>query len=257
MKLEFTSQGRGRAVVLLHGFPLDRSLWLHQREALSARCRLILPDLRGHGASPAPPGAYTMDELADDVIELMDDLGVTEPVIGGMSMGGYVVLSLALRFPREFRALLLINTRAGADTPETARVREDLAQLVEGQGSPQSVVDAMLPKLFAPGTYAEQPALVEQYREQMLRTSPLGVAGALRGMAIRPDRTPDLARIALPTLVVAGQGDQLIPISESQKLARGIAGAELAEIADAGHMAPCENPSAFNQVILDFLDKLP
>jgi pimeloyl-ACP methyl ester carboxylesterase len=135
MLLAFDDVGPGPVVVLIHGFPFDRSMWSHQRSSVGSIYRVILPDLRGHGTSAAPEGIYTVDEMADDVLELLDALQIAEPVvIGGLSMGGYVALSIAARHPERLKALMLINTRASADTSETARVREDLARQVESSG---------------------------------------------------------------------------------------------------------------------------
>ena len=103
---------------------------------------MIAPDLRGHGETAAPDGVYTMDDMADDVIELLDALQIREPVVlGGLSMGGYVALSAALRYPDRFRALMLMDTRAAADTPEAARNRQALADQVEATGTIDAVVD--------------------------------------------------------------------------------------------------------------------
>ncbi len=141
MLLAYDDVGPGPVVVLLHGFPLDRSIWSHQRSSLGSIYRLILPDLRGHGTSAAPDGVYTVDEMADDVLELLDALQITEPVvIGGLSMGGYLALSIADRHPERLKALMLLNTRSSADTPEGVRVRTELAQQVEASGDTKEVV---------------------------------------------------------------------------------------------------------------------
>src|SRR3954468_10571235 len=131
MLLNYTDDGPGPVVVLIHGFPLDLSMWDSQRTTIGSMYRVIAPDLRGHGRSAAPEGIYPIDDMADDVVEMLDALRIGEPVVvGGLSMGGYVALSLAARYPKRLRGLMLINTRAVADSPEAARVREDLAQQV-------------------------------------------------------------------------------------------------------------------------------
>ena len=129
MRLAYTDTRTPPVVVLLHGFPLSREMWVEQLRALGSTYRVIAPDLRGHGESEAPKGAYTMDEMADDVVELLDHLGADGPVVlGGLSMGGYVALSLVLRHPRRVAGLMLFDTRAAADTAEAAKVREETAQ---------------------------------------------------------------------------------------------------------------------------------
>jgi pimeloyl-ACP methyl ester carboxylesterase len=232
-------------------------MWEPQVDGVGSIFRIIAPDLRGHGDSPAPEGVYTMDEMADDVIELLDTLHLDGPVVlGGLSMGGYVALSLVARYPQRFRALMLMDTRAGADTPEAAQKREELAQTAIAAGNPAAVVDAMMPRLFARKTLEEHPERVEPLRAVMERNTPRGLAGALRGMAIRPDRRGALAAIQVPTLVLVGEEDALTPPSEAQALADAIAGSWLEVVPQAGHLAPYENFAIANAVILRFLESL-
>jgi pimeloyl-ACP methyl ester carboxylesterase len=257
MRLDFDDDGPGPVVVLLHGFPLDRSMWHHEQSTVGAIYRVIAPDLRGHGTSAAPEGIYTVDEMADDVIETLDLLQLTGPVVfGGLSMGGYLVLSIAARYPDRVKGLMLMNTRASADSPEAARVREDLARQVKAAGNVEAVVATMLPRLFAKSTYEHHPHLVARTHHQMARTPVRAVAGTLRGLAIRPDRSGLLAGIKAPALVLAGKEDQLIPIEESETMARSLPNARLVTIDGAGHLAPLENPKATNAAILAFLESV-
>lgn len=254
MRLAYSDEGSGSAVVLLHGFPLSRAMWREQIAALAPSHRVIAPDLRGHGGSPDPEGLYTMDELADDVIELLDGLGIGGPIaLGGLSMGGYVALSIMERCGKRVGALLLMDTRASADTPEAARDREANAQAVLAAQSARSLVEKMVPRLFSQATLNDHPERVEPLRCLMEETSPRGIAGALRGMAIRPDRRALLAQIAVPTLVLVGEDDVVTPPDEARGIASAIPGARLVVIPKAGHLAPYENPGASNQAILQFL----
>lgn len=257
MLLNYSDDGPGPVVVLLHGFPLDLSMWDAQRETIGSMYRVITPDLRGHGRTAAPDGIYPVDDMADDVIELLDALKISEPVVlGGLSMGGYIALSIAVRYPKRLRGLMLMDTRASADSPEAARIREELAREVEETESAGPVVASMLPKLFGPAGTARRPELVGQMREVMERTVPRAVAGTLRGLAARPDRTADLSRITLPTLVMTGSDDAMIPIEESRAMSSAIPNAELVIIPDSGHLAPVENPAPANAAILRFLSSL-
>jgi 3-oxoadipate enol-lactonase len=257
MDLAYADQGPGRVVVLLHGFPLRREMWREQLTGLGSIYRVIAPDLRGHGESPVPEGVYTMDEMADDVIELLDTLHITERIVlGGLSMGGYVALSLVARYPDRVRALMLMDTRASADSPESAAQREATARSVLAADSAAPVVDAMLPRLFAPITLEQRPERVEPMMELMQATSPRGIAGALRGMAVRPDRRGDLPKISVPTLVLVGEHDAITPPDEVRAMAAAIPDARFEVIPQAGHLAPYENYSAANAVILQFLNSL-
>ena len=257
MLLAYDDFGPGPVVVLLHGFPLNRKVWSAQATTVGSIYRVIAPDLRGHGDSAAPEGVYTMDAMAGDVIELLDALQINEPVVlGGLSMGGYVALALLASHPERFRALMLMDTRASADTPESARNREELARAVESSGNAKHVVDAMLPKLFSDETRARRANLIGPVKAGMERTAPRAVVGALRGMAQRPDRTANLASITIPTLVLVGEHDAITSVDEARRMASALPNAQLAIIPNAGHLAPLENAEASNEVILDFLGQL-
>jgi len=257
MHLAYSDEGPGPVVVLLHGFPLSRAMWEEQLSGIGSTYRVIAPDLRGHGESPAPEGVYTMDEMADDVVELLDSLSISDRIVlGGLSMGGYVALSLVVRYPDRVRGLMLFDTRAGADTPEAAQNREASARAVLAADSAKELVDAMIPKLFAPITLEQRPERVEPLRAVMENNTPRGTAGALRGMAIRPDRRADLPGIQVPTLVLVGEHDAITLPAEAKALAAAIPNARVEVIPESGHMAPYENPSAANAVILRFLKSL-
>jgi len=257
MKLAFSDTQHAPILVLLHGFPLSREMWVEQLASIGSVYRVIAPDLRGHGQSESPAGAYTMDEMADDVVELLDRLEVKQPVVlGGLSMGGYVALALVLRHPRRVRGLILCDTRAAADTPEAAKGREETARLVLREGSGRSMIETMVPRLFGKTTREKHPQRVEAMLAVMERTSPQGIAGALRGMAIRKDRRGDLERITVPTLVLVGEDDVISPPVEARELAASIPDARLEIIPAAGHLAPYENPLAANDAIVRFLHRL-
>lgn len=256
-RLAYDDTGEGSPVLLLHGFPFNRSLWSEQAEALSSKYRIITPDLRGFGESAAEDeeATATMETLAQDAAALLDELKIDRAVIGGLSMGGYVALAFTRLFPLRVRALILADTRAQADSPEAQKGREETAAkaLREGIGT---VADAMLPKLFAPATAAEHPEIVERVRAMIMGTSTKGAAAALRGMAERPDRTHFLAQILAPTLIVVGGEDAITPPKDSEVMRREIRGSRLVVIPNAGHVSNLERPHEFNQAVGIFLDEL-
>ncbi len=255
MELAHDDVGAGRVVVLLHGFPLDRTMWVEQVRALSPKFRLVVPDLRGHGNSPATSEhAYSMDLLAADVVELLDRLEIFEPVsLCGLSMGGYVAFSLVLNHASRFDRLVLMDTRASADSSETAQRRETNARELESTGSMRSIASTMEPKLFGETSRKVGLEAIERTTAVMMNTDPRGAAAALRGMAVRPDRRPILASIALPTLVVVGEEDMLTPPAEAQEIASGVPGARLELVSKAGHMAPLEQPAHVNSLLDRFI----
>jgi len=255
MLLAFDDDGPGPVVVLLHAFATDHTLWAAQRAEVGLIYRLIVPDLRGHGRSAAPAGVYSIDDMADDVMETLDALQLRAPVVvGGVSMGGYVALSAVARYPDRFRALMLFDTKAAADSAEAAATREDLAREVEASGSVAKVVEEMVPRLFAASSLESQPKLVARVRAVMLKTSPVAVVGSLRGMAARPDRRGDLAKVDMPALVVVGAEDALTPPEEARSMAEALPRGRLVVVPGAGHLSPAEEPAACNRAALEFLN---
>lgn len=255
-RIAYTLAGAGRPLLFIHGYPLGRSLWRPQVEALASSAVVIAPDLRGHGDSAAPAGEYSMDLLADELHGLLAALKIDQPVVlCGLSMGGYIALAYYRKFSAGVAGLVLAATRVGADSAEGKANRERTAALAVEAGVP-AVVDAMLPKMLAPDTYTQNPDLVRQVRDLMLRTSLNGVLGDLAGMRNRPDSTPTLPEIRVPVLIIHGQQDQLIPPGEAQNTLSGVPSATLALIDRAGHLPNLEQPDTFNQAITNFLKSL-
>ncbi len=240
----------------IHGFPLSNLLWDPQVFDLADIVRHIVPNLRGHGVSEATAPPYSMAMFADDCIAVLDDLGIEEPImIGGLSMGGYVAFEICRRHPERIGGMILAATRAGADTDETKQRRDEATKLVRDQGV-EAIADAMLPKLMAPQTYAKDPDLVHFVREMMLETSVDGVVGALAAMRDRHDSVGDLPLFDLPTLVIHGDEDQLIPLAEAERMARELPDAKLAVIPGAGHLPNLEQPELFDDAVREFLEGL-
>ena len=251
----YSSSGAGQPIVLIHGYPLDHTIWDPQREYLSQDYFVLAPDLRGHGKSESSPGPYTMDLLARDVHALIDHLHLEPVVLGGLSMGGYVALAFMRLFPQRVRALILADTRAEADTAEAKSRREQQAQTVLRNGTGE-VVDQMVPKMFTEKTVREDPKLVERVRRMMESTSPTGIAGALLGMAQRTDSTPFLDSIRVPTLILVGSQDSITTVEHARKMASGIPDSQLVVVPDAAHLTTLERPREVNAAIGGFLSGL-
>ena len=254
LNLAYTDTGVGRPVVLIHGYPFNRSLWTEQIPALSNSNRIIAPDLRGFGDSDASQDTSTMNLLAADVAALMDQLEIPRATICGLSMGGYVALAFYKQFPSRVRALVLADTRAQADTEEAKQTRAQQAEKALSEGM-ASIADAMLPKLLTPETVSKRPEIVKFVRDMMLKTKPEGAAAALRGMAEREDQTQLLSRISVPTLIIVGAEDAITPVADSEKMHHAIAGSRLVVLDHAGHVSNVERSQQFNDEVLHFLSQ--
>jgi pimeloyl-ACP methyl ester carboxylesterase len=255
IEMAYDDAGSGAAVVLLHGYPFNRSMWREQREALVANYRVITPDLRGHGETTVTAEPATMEEMARDVDALLDKLEIGRVTIGGLSMGGYVTLAFYRRFPLRVRALILADTRPQADTLDARRNREEQAKKILKEGM-QSIASDFLKKVLTPATLAEQPDRVARVREMILKTDPQGAAAALRGMAARPDQTDFLEGILVPTLILVGSEDQLTPPADAELMRREIRGSRLEVIEGASHLSNLERPAEFNRALKSFLHEL-
>ena len=251
-EFNYTDTGEGPPVLCVHGFPLSSTLWEPLVEALQDDYRVIVPDLRGYGQNE-PDMELSMRRFAEDLAALLDELDVTEPVVMvGLSMGGYILFEMVRRFPERVRALVLVDTRPQADDEKGKQGRAQTAQRVLDEGS-HVVADDMVNKLFASQT---GDALRQRWYGIMNAVDPESVAGALHAMAQRPDSTPTLAEIDVPTLIVVGKEDVITPPSDARAMADAIEGAELVTVPNAGHMTPVEQPDAFNQAVREFLDRV-
>lgn len=253
--LAVDSRGDGPALLLVHGFPLDHGLWAHQVAAL-ARWRRIAPDLRGAGVSDAPDGGYSMTAYADDLARLLDRLHIERAVVAGLSMGGYIAFEMLRRHGARVMGLILVDTRAEADSVEARKGREDMIEIARTQGA-AAVAERMVPRLLGRSTQQTQPHVVEQVKTMVGRTPVPGIVGALSAMRDRPDSTPLLPTIDVPTLVVVGAEDETTPPPAARAMASAIPSAAMTIIPGAGHLSPLEAPTAVTRVMAEFLEALP
>ena len=239
-------------LLLLHAFPLNARMWEGQLGLSASGWRVIAPQLRGFDAGAGDPPATSVDDYAGDIIDLLDGLHVKQAVIGGLSMGGYVAFALLRLASRYVQGLILADTRSQADTPEGIAGRTHLLQLVQEKG-PSAVADEMIPKLLGETTRQRRPAVVEAVRSLALASSSDAIAGAIRALMTRPDSTPLLTSIHVPTLVVVGDEDGLTPPAASEEMHRAIGGSELVRIPQAGHLSNLEQPELFTAAVAAFL----
>lgn len=249
--LNYEERGEGMPLVLVHGFPFDGSIWREQLEELGREARVIAIDLPGFGRSQALAGdEASIDDYADAIARWAGELGLNRLVLAGHSMGGYVALAFARRHPEMLAGLVLVCTRPGPDTEQAREGRYKMIGDVEERGA-QAVVDAMLPRLVSERTREKRPEVADQVREVMLRQSSEGIIAALRAMATRPDATPTLGQIQVPTAVIGGADDAIIPAAEEDLMAATIAGATQVRIDSAGHMPMLEQAERLNEALLN------
>jgi len=255
-QMAYAERGAGHPLLFVHGYPLNHLIWEPQLNNLGDLVHMIAPDLRGHGESDPVPGPYSMELLADDLAALLDALEIRQKVIVcGLSMGGYVALAFWRKYADRMRALILTATRAAPDTPEGKAARDQAAEAARLNGI-ETVIEGLLPRMFAPASLEENPALVEQVGGIMRRTSIAGVLGDLAGMRDRPDSRPDLPHINLPVLILHGQDDQIVPVHEAREMRAALPDGRLQLIPRAGHLLNMEHRGLFNTAIRSFVSTI-
>jgi pimeloyl-ACP methyl ester carboxylesterase len=233
--LAYARRGAGKPLMLIHGFPFDHTAWDEVASLLEADFDLILPDLRGFGESTTVDDPYSMPDMADDLAALLDHLGIGKAALAGHSMGGYVALAFANKYPQRVSGLILVSSQAAADTPERKEGRYKTAQDVSEKGV-EVVAEAMTPKLSADA------GVRESVKNLILRQGKAGVIGALTAMAEREDSTPRLASFDFPVGLLHGDADSLIPPEKSHEIKAVLLGARLTILPGAGHMPMLEFP---------------
>jgi pimeloyl-ACP methyl ester carboxylesterase len=252
--ISWEASGEGTPLLMMHAFPLNQTMFQPQREALSGVARLLTFDAPGVGESA--PAAVTIDDLADLAAALLDAENIERAIVGGVSMGGYAAFAFARRHPGRLRGLILANTRAVADTEEARKNRRDMAQVALAQGAAE-IASRMLPKLLGETTRRERPAVAGRVRAIAESVPGETIARLLEALANRADSTDLLARIHVPTLVIAGAQDSIATPHESSEWAARIPNARFVAISGAGHLPNLETPEAFNAAVREFLQSLP
>lgn len=244
--LAFERRGRGRPLVLIHGYPLDRTIWREVAPLLEDRFDLILPDLRGFGESEATEAVHSMDDFASDIVRLLDHLGIEKAFVAGHSMGGYVSLALAHAHPQRLLGLGLIASQAAADSPERKAGRYQSAAEIAEKGM-EVVIESMPARLSA------DPRVQAFAKEVIARQSAAGAIGALRAMAERADARSLLQGLEIPVVIVHGDADVLIPVERAREMKAALPSAHYLELHGLGHMPMLENPQALAEALSVFL----
>lgn len=253
--LAYNSHGAGTPVVLLHAFPLNSRMWAPQVEAVGEGHRLVTPDYPGFGRSPHPPAQPDMRYYAACVGGLLDRLELDRVVLSGLSMGGYVAFECLRLFPERVSGLILANTRPDPDAEEAREARKEMAWRVAEEGI-GVLIELQMQRLLSPATLENDPRTVEEVKAMILESSPDGVVAALGAMRERPDSTPLLSNIEVPTLVIGGEDDSISTPEVMGAMAEKIPGARHVTLSGAGHLSNLESPDGFNAALKDFLARL-
>jgi len=251
--IAYDDTGSGVPTVFVHGFPLSRTMWKPQLRGLRQLCRCIALDLRGFGESVVE-GPYSMDRYADDIAELLDACSVRRAVIAGCSMGGYVAFAFWRRHRERVLGLALCDTRPGADSDAGLEKRREMIRAARERGS-AAVADLMIDALLGRTTRERSPEIEGEVRAMMTSAPVDGVVGAIEAMMHRPDSTPTLATIDVPTIVITGEEDAIAPVEQARAMAGAIRESTFQTIPGAGHLSNIERPAAFNTVFAEFLTR--
>ena len=249
------ARGQGPVITFVHGFPLNHRIFDTQVRTLSRHFRVLAPDLRGFGKTPFAGDDIRMDTYADDIAALLDALDVEQTVLAGLSMGGYIAFAFWRRYPERVRGLVLLNTRASADTDEARQNRFRTIEAIRQNGL-DPLIQGMVPKLLSPVTQRGKPHVVRKVEDIMRSATVEGVIAALQAMAARPDSRPTLNTIHVPTLILTGRDDALIPVSEAEEMALAIPDARLHVIDQAGHLVTMERPRTTSRLLEAFLQSV-
>ena len=245
-QLFYETTGVGVPLTLLHGYPLDHSIWQEVAAGLRNEARMIMPDLRGQGKSPAPQGTYSMEDLAGDILQILDRLNIEKTIIAGHSMGGYVALALAKNHPERLSGLVLVASHAYADSTEKKQARLDSIERIQREGV-QPILAPMAQKL------SNDADVIERCRALAAGASPQGISGTLAGLAAREDALYVFLNLKIPTMMISGLEDQVNPPSINREMAKGMRNSRLVEIEGAGHMPMLEKPEQVIQAFKSFI----
>jgi len=252
-ELFYEVQGSGFPVLLLHPFPASHEFWLPVAPMLSARYRLLLPDLRAHGLSEIGSGTATMARHAEDLRQLLKAESVSRAAFVGVSIAGYILFEFWRRYREQVAALVLANTRATADTNEGRGRRLKSIEEVRQYG-PAGFLDAQVQNLVGETTRRNRPDIATNARGMMNSMRAENIAAIQRGMAERPDSVPTLRNITVPTLIIAGDEDTVTPIADAEIMRSNISHSQLEVIDRAGHFSVLEYPQIAGRLIRQFLD---
>ncbi|NHA04608.1 alpha/beta hydrolase [Mucilaginibacter sp. HC2] len=255
INLVYEDQGTGDVIVFIHGQPFNRSMWNYQSKVFSKTNRLIIPDLRGYGESITTEPLVLLDELALDIIYLLNELNISKAVLVGLSMGGQVALEIYRLAPHLVTGLVLADTDARAEDATSYLNRLALAKRLLSEGM-ERYTTQNIGHYLCKNTFDTNQEVVDHLSDMMINTDATGAAAVQLGRAERRDHSAMLSNIDFPTLIVVGDQDVFTPVSTAEYMHARINMAALVIIKNAGHMPNMEQPGQFNQLLKDYLDKI-
>jgi pimeloyl-ACP methyl ester carboxylesterase len=245
---------QGLPVAFIHGFPFNHEMWKPQLAALPNDVRIILYDVRGHGASDVGDGQFTIELFVEDLIALLDHLVIKKVVLCGLSMGGYIALRAFEKYPGRISGLILCDTKSESDTND-AKIKRAVTMKAIKESDADTFAENFVRSIFWEKTFDKNPDIIEAAKQMIRKNSPIGICGTLLALASRTDTTQVLTSINVPTCIIAGEYDKLAPPSSAQAMHKTIVGSELHILSNAGHMSNLENSKKFNEILIAFLNK--
>jgi len=257
LKISYNDEGPDGApvIIFIHGFPLNKSMWNKQMEALKANYHVIAYDIRGHGNSDEGEEDFTIDLFVNDLLNLMNALKIEKTILCGLSMGGYIALNAIENYPERFDALILCDTNCLADLPEAKEKRMKAIESIKKNGV-EKYADESIKKLFAPESFKSKNGEIDAVKEMIVKTSRLSLCNTLHALSERNETCNKLPEIKIPVLIMVGREDIITPPASASLMHEKIKGSFMHIIGHAGHLSNMENPSEFNDQLKKFLDKV-
>lgn len=241
------------ALLFLHAFPLSSDMWTEQMNRFSENFYCLAPYFPGFGESPLPDHAVTFEYYVDCVLNFLKESKVDSAIWCGLSMGGYIALRMYERAPEQCRALVLCDTKAGADGNEAKLKRWEAIKALQKNREEFTMIQW---QTLVAERSKENDVLKARFQELVGKVSEKGISAGLLALATRTDTTPGLSKISVPTLILVGEEDKVTPISESEIIAKGISGSQMKTLEKTGHLSNLENPQKFNACLADFFTQL-
>lgn len=257
LAVSYTDEGMvsAPAIIFIHGFPLNKSMWNRQIEALKEKNRVIAYDIRGFGNSDAGKDDFSIELFVSDLLGLMDALNLDKAMLCGFSMGGYIALNAIQNHPERFNALILCDTNCKADKPEAKEKRMKSIENIKEKGLEQ-YADESLKKLFAAVSVSKQIEEIAIVKEMILKTSKTAIYKTLHALAERKATCTQLHEIKVPVLILVGKEDEITPPEVALLMHEKIKGSTLHIIDQAGHLSNIENSDEFNEHLIKFIASL-